>query len=228
MNINSLLELIAVDLNDAAPGHEFTTWSREQIRAYVEEAVQVAFIERPDLFIETRVIRLQPCTYIQDTCDCTQVRRVLGQTTKDGRILRLLRPKKNSEKIQWHGRTCPVSPKNFELKEYSIDTLTDKLWVYPMVPAGMDVYVAVECSVAPSENSTNYDIPTELRAAVVQWVLYRAKMVDAENNTGVLAAAKEHQDTFWKLLTAQVVMQDLTAENRDAQSTVSSGVRRSS
>lgn len=217
MSVESLLYEIAVDLNDAAPGHEFTTWSRAQLRAYLEEAIQTAFIERPDLFTEIRVIKLQPCTVVHDTCDCTHVRRVIGQTTKDGRLIRPLRPRKNDDKLQWTGRKCLRSPKDFELTEYSIDNVTDKLWVYPQVPAGVDVYVSVECAVMPKNFGGDFDVPIEIRAAVVQWVLYRAKMVDGENNTNIISVAKDHRTAFWELLNAQVNSKDIIAEKDDAR-----------
>lgn len=205
MKFDSLLDQIAVDLNDAAPGHVFTTWSREQLRAYLEEAIQIAFTERPDLFMETRVIKVKPCTVVQDTCDCTQVRRVIGQSTAGGSIIKYLRFKQSgTDKLVWNGRTCRVHPKKFELQEYYIDGVTDKVWVYPEVPAGIDVYILVECAVIPDVFGPSYNIHTELRAAVVQWVLYRAKMVDGENNTAIVSVANYHKTTFWELLRASV------------------------
>lgn len=210
MKFSSLLERLAVDLNDAAPGHEFTTWSRPQLRAYLEEAVSTAFIERPDLFTETRIIKLKPCTVVQDTCDCTHIRRVIGQATKDGRILNTLKPKKNNDKLIWNGWTCPVHPRDFKLTQYSIDDVTNKLWVYPQVPAGLDIYVAVECAVMP-DTSGDYDVPVELEAAVIQWALYRAKMVDGENNATIVSVANAHKTTFWELLQAQVNSRNIVA-----------------
>lgn len=237
MNINSLLNIIAADLNDNAPGHAFTTWSQEQLRAYAEEALEIAYYQRPDLFIKRRVIRLQPCTYMHDTCDCTKVYRVHGQTTKDGRIIRLLRPEKIIDrpelrlklKERWRGRTCPL-PRNlrggkFYLESYELHEETDTLWLYPMVPPGEEVYITVDCLVPMDKLVGNFDVLDEFRAAVMQWVLYRAKMIDAEHNPTVLSAAKEHSDNFWKLLAVHVVMQEAT-EGDDAGTTSSPGVRR--
>lgn len=215
MQVSSLLEQLAVDLNDAAPGHEFTTWSRDQIRAYLIEGIQVSFSVRPDLFIETVIIKAEPCSVVQDTCDCTHIRRVIGQSTKNGRIIKELRQRSNDDKLRWTGRTCPVPPDKFELKEYSIDNATDKLWLYPQVPAGKDIYVMVECAKVPEDIDDDYDIPAELLAPVVQWVLYRAKMVDGENNTAIIQVATGHQNTFWALLKAQKDNEDLTSETEN-------------
>lgn len=201
MKFGSLLDQIAVDLNDAAPGHEFTTWSRPQLRAYLEEAIQIAFTERPDLFIDTRIIKVKPCSVVQDTCDCTQVRRVIGQSTANGSIKKYLRVKRlGTDKMVWNGRTCRRHPKNFELEEYYIDGVTDKVWVYPEVPAGLDIYILVECAVLPTEFTDDYVVNSEFRAAVIQWVLFRAKMVDGENNSAIVSIANQHKTTFWELL----------------------------
>lgn len=215
MQVSSLLEQLAVDLNDAAPGHEFTTWSRDQIRAYLIEGIQVSFSVRPDLFIETVIIKAEPCSVVQDTCGCTHIRRVIGQSTKNGRVIKELRQRSNDDKLRWTGRTCPVSPDKFELKEYSIDNATDKLWLYPQVPAGKEIYVMVECAKVPEDIDDDYDIPAELLAPVVQWVLYRAKMVDGENNTAIIQVATGHQNTFWALLKAQKDNEDLTSETEN-------------
>lgn len=216
MYVSSLLEQLAVDLNDAAPGHEFTAWSREQIRAYLIEGIQVAFTERPDLFIETVIIKVNPCSILQDTCDCTHIRRVIGQSTMDGRIIKELRQRSNNDKLRWTGRTCPTSPDKFELKEYSIDNITDKLWLYPQAPPGKDIYVLVECAKAPDNIQDDYDIATELLAAIKQWVLFRAKMVDGENNAAIIQVAMQHQNTFWKLLDSQKQNEDITVEKENA------------
>ena len=215
MLLSDIIVRIAVDLNDAAPGHEFTTWSETQLHFYVQEALDTIFNIRPDLFIETRIIKMQPCTYVQDTCDCTQIHAVIGQVTESGRLIKRLRMREQGVKQLWTGWSCPVSPKNFELREYYIDKDTDKLWVFPQVPAGTDVYLMVECSVLPDASSHSYDIPGELVPMVMQWALYRAKMVDGESNQLILTAAKEHRAVFENLLNvsmASQTMQDTSNE----------------
>lgn len=215
MNIKSLLYQVAVDLNDAAPGHEFTTWSEQQLRAYLEEAIQTAFTRRPDLFIQTRVVKVEPCSVVQDVCDCTKLRRVIGQTDENGRIIKLLRPRKRDDALLWTGRTCHKSPKEFQLSHYTIDEASNKLWLYPQVPAGLDVYVLLECVVMPEAIDDNTTIPPELVGAVVQWALYRAKMVDGENSPTVVSVANAHKAAFWELLTAQAEQKSVAVEGDD-------------
>lgn len=200
MSFGSMLDQLAWDLNDAGPSGTFVTWTREQIRAYLEEAIQLAATSRPDLFIETRIMKVQPCTLVQDTCDCTNIRRVIGQSTKDGRVFKRLRKKKGDETITWTGRVCSSPYKNFELVEYSIDDTTDKLWLYPVVPPGKDIYVVIECSVAPSGIQDSYEIPSELTAPIRQWVLFLAKSMDGEYSSEMITQARLHKDTFFQLL----------------------------
>lgn len=216
MKLSSLLAEAAVDLNDAAPGHEFTTWHREQIRAYIEEAIQIAFSERPDLFSGMKIIKVQPCSVVQETCDCTHITRVIGQVSEHGMLLKPLRERKNNQ-IFWPGHSCPVSPKAFMLNEFMIDQTSDKLWLWPQVPAGLDVYVMVICAVFPSELDDDVDdIPDELAPAIRQWVLFRAKMVDGENSEAVVQVANTHKTTFYELL-ALSKQDEATARNTNAR-----------
>lgn len=219
MLVSDIVYALAVDLNDAAPGHEFTTWSRSQLTTYVIEAVQTTFSERPDLFIETKIMEVEPCTELQEACDCTKVRRVIGQATADGRVLKKLRIRSSNDKLKWPGpsRDCG-SYSNFSLSEYSIDEGTNRIWLYPRVPPGISVYVLIECAVIPSSVGSDYDVPSELVAAVKQWALYRAKAVDEEINPNVAQVAENHQATFWRLIQAQRDSEDIIAGQDDGRS----------
>ena len=53
--LQRLARQVSIDLNDYATGHEFTTWSEEQINTYLIEGLQVAFTFRPDLFLHSVV-----------------------------------------------------------------------------------------------------------------------------------------------------------------------------
>lgn len=215
MLLSDIVHDIAVDLNDAAPGHEFTTWSEAQIMTYVLEGIQTAFAERADLFIETRIMEVEPCTELQSACDCTKVRRVIGQANENGRVIKKLSVRSNKDKLRWPGRTCPVPANNFSLSEYSIDEGTNRIWVYPAVPFGVDVYLLIECAVIPSVIDGDYDVPDELVAAIKQWALYRAKAVDEENTPATAQVAENHQATFWRLLQAQRDSEDIAESNED-------------
>lgn len=214
MRIGSLLELLAVDLNDAAPGHEFTTWPKQQLRAYLVEALQTAFIERPDLFLEEVVVKVVPCAVRQVLDCCTKIRRVIGQCDADGHVFKLLRPRRMDDRLVWTGRTCAVPPNKFSLSQYALDDAADAIWFWPQVPAGLDVYVLVECAKMPADVDDDYDVESELCAAAVQWALYRAKSIDAENNQAIVQVADNHKQTFWQLLTVSAQTTTNTPNNR--------------
>lgn len=205
MQISSLLDRLAQDLNDAAPGHEFTTWPRALLLSYLEEGLQVAFASRPDFFLDQHTVKLDPCTLSHKLCGCTKIYRVLGQSTKDGHVIRQLRQRKHTDRLLWTGRACTGNRRNFALLSYSIDDVADTLWVYPAVPYGTDVYVLVECAAVPKNVKESDSIPDDLAPAISQWVLYRALMIDMEMDQGGAAIATSHEAEFWKLLQANRV-----------------------
>lgn len=208
MKLGSLLYQLAVDLNDAESGHEYTTWTQDQLRAYLSEGIQATFTERPDLFMEVKTIKVTACDTVQDTCECSTISKVLGQATASGRVIRSIRRRSSSEKLIWRGKTCPGDPRNFELREYSIDPITGTLQLYPPVPPDVDVYIAVECSVRPDTDNwdDSFDLNNEVVPMVMQWALYRAKMVDGENNALIIQVAVGHKNAFWELVTANRIV----------------------
>lgn len=199
MLISSLLELVAADLND----RQHTVWSVEQLRAYIQEGFNNAFVRRPDSFMDEKVIKVEPCVTYQEVCECSSIRRVIGQSTKDGRIIKELRKRTNKDRLKWPGEACDIDLNNFELDEYSVDSKTNKLRVFPAVPAGLDIYVVVECSVSPDDLNMDDDMDGVISTAVHQWALFCARMVDAENNPAVFDVARTHEVTFWRILKAQ-------------------------
>lgn len=198
MKAKSLLYDLAVDLNDAAPGHEFTTWSARQLLTYVEEGLQVACALRPDLFLHTVVIPVTPMSTEQTACQCTRIYRVIGQSDENGKVIRELRRMRSAEEARWFGPMCGrISDK---LTEYSIDDTSNKIWLYPQVPPNKKLYLLIECAVAPEGIDDSFEVPVQLLPIVKQWVLYRAKLVDGENNPLIVQVATMHEQSFYRLL----------------------------
>lgn len=204
MAVADVVRQISIDLNDHEAGHEFVTWSESQLEAYVLEGLQLAFSFRPDLFVAQHVVKLEPGHSDQKFCDCTQIRRVLGVCTAEGRVLYSLRKLKQSDKNVWTGFSCPSDPRDYKATEYSIDADTDTVFIEPPPPAGQDVYLLVECASLPSDPS-EIGNAAEVRAAVIQWALYRAKSIDSENNAAIFQVARDHRNTFFQLLRIQAV-----------------------
>lgn len=207
MKLKLLLDQLAGDLNDNEEGHAYTTWTEKDIRAWIEEGLSLIFDKRPDLFLELRVIKVSPCTTRQSSCDCDTIRRVIGQTTESGRLLRQLRKRSLDMQIQWTAPVCRRhQPGNgFVLDGYAIDSVGDTLYLYPEVPPGEDVYVQVECAVRPTMDMLDNDveIPSDTTTALKQWVLFRAKIIDAELAAPILSVATLHKTTFYEVLGIQ-------------------------
>lgn len=205
MKFKTLLAEIAGDLNDNEEGHVYTTWQESDVRAWIKEAIGLIFDNRPDLFLELRIIKIEPCTTRQTACDCEVVRRVIGQVTKSGRLIKQLRERSLDIQLQWVAPACrrrTGSP--FSLDGYAIDSVGDSLYIFPEVPPGIDVYVQVECAVRPDEDiSDTTDIKSELIAAIKQWVLFRAKSIDAELAPAILQMATVHKTTFYEIVGIQ-------------------------
>jgi hypothetical protein len=90
--------------------------------------------------------------------------------------------------------------KPYKIREFSLTQDAKGIRVFPRVPPGETAYLAVRCAVRPTDFSDEAIVPPELEPAVIQWVLFRAKMVDAENNVAVMQLALQHQAEFWTVL----------------------------
>jgi hypothetical protein len=215
--LDSIIKQISIDLNDYATGYEFTTWSQEQLHAYVVEGLQIAFQYRPDLFVTREVFELQQGVF-QTVCGSSKIYSILGVCDKDGHVLYHIHRRKFSERLMWTGRTFSDDPRRYKLRDYAVDTTsTNAFNVYPAVPAVTTIYCLLELSREPDNTVT--EIRSELCAPVIQWALYRAKMVDSENNATIFSVAKEHQQTFYNLLQIQTQLQTISRNTDDAIAT---------
>jgi hypothetical protein len=196
------LERLSRELNDAAPGHEFTTWSKELLRGFLSDAIQLIVRVQPAYFVEDVVLTLTACAEYHPICPCSELKPedVIGQSTADGHVVKTLRYRSDDIRLRWFGKPCKSKAKPFRLKEYSISKDGKGLKVYPPVPPGQNVYLMLRCLITPNDFSDGAEFDDELVPAIVQWCLSQAKFLDAENNAAILAVAKEHENTFWTLL----------------------------
>jgi len=201
--VESLLIGYAEDLNDAEPGHEFTIWSREQLLRYHNEGLCLVATLRPDMFTKTLVVKVDPCTEDQTLCDCSVVHKVIGQTDSAGRLLKPLRLRNTKSAMTWTGAKCATPRRVTQLKEYALDVSTNKVSVYPALSPGVDAWIKVECTTTPTPltlDGTGDGVERcAFSAAVLQWVMYRAKEID-ELSPALRAASKEHFTNFGNIL----------------------------
>jgi hypothetical protein len=202
MRLDELLRQLAVDLNDAEVGRDFTGWSKVQLRFYILEGVREAMAVRPELFHETVVLTVEPGQTWQERCPCLHltVEGVLGQSTETGRILNLLKYRPLDPRLAWSGPECPSSGR---LREFTISPNGRAIRVYPSVSPGAPAhYLALRCAVWPvkDDDDDTAELPDELTAALLQWGQFRALMVDGESNQLAFQAAMQHKATFYELL----------------------------
>jgi hypothetical protein len=205
MNIGDLLRRLSLDLNDAAPGYEFATWSQEQLRGYIEEGLQLVASSQPATLTQELVLELTPGAVYQSLCDCLSLTResIIGQSTSEGEVFQTLRPRPDTDNA-WPGKECPVKSKPFRLREFSIATDGNAFRVYPSVPKNEKVYLAVRCPVVPDVDDDTAEVPQDAVLPVIQWALYRAKIVDAAQSQVMSTMAVEHRDTCYSLLGVKV------------------------
>ncbi|MDR1872018.1 MAG: hypothetical protein LBS60_08925 [Deltaproteobacteria bacterium] len=199
--VNDILYKLAVDLNDAAPGHEFTTWSKEQLRGYVIEGCQIISGTKPGWFAKPVVLEFTGCQQYYEICSCTSLDAsdVLGQSDAAGNVFQTLKSRPFGLKGRWSGPECePPPPDRFKLREFSITPDGRSIQLFPKVPPGLTVYVAALCSVIPDDDAM--EVPLKVIAPVIQYVLYRAKMVDGENNPAIATIAAKHFEVFTTLV----------------------------
>jgi hypothetical protein len=193
--VGEALLRLAADLGDAAPGHEFASWPREQLRGYLAEACQIVSEAKPGTFSRDLVLSFTGTRPSYDLCPCSTLSadEVLGQSDELGNVLWSLKPRPYGAKGRWPGPECPP-PAKFRLREFSVSPDGRSIQFYPNIPPGLTVHLAARCSAFPSGDWD--EVADKAYPAIAQYVLYRAKMVDGENNPAVLTAASKHLEAF--------------------------------
>lgn len=169
----NIVDRIAADLNDA----DHIAWSVQDITDWAKEGTDMIVSLKPELFKTRKVVALEPCTEFQTVDCCDFIFRVVGESDADGNILRPLRRAKSWVE-SWPIPAC--KPTRWGgLKRYAI--LGDKdLYVAPAPPSGEELYVVVECTAADDVDINA--LPASIRGPLIQWVLFRARSMDAESS----------------------------------------------
>lgn len=213
MIASSVIAEVSHDLNDQVPGYEYTRWSVEQLHSYLREALVAVGHQFQKEFVGMVIVELEPGGDWQKACDCSSIVRIVGESTKSGKLRRYLRKIADVEADLWTGDIshCPARGKDYAIDGYSISVVDDSLFrVYPPVPPNVTKYVLVECFKEPDGYSLDTDVPEKLVVMVKQWMLYRALSVDSENNPTITELANTHQKTYFNLMKAL-----LEAEERE-------------
>lgn len=230
MLVSDVVRDLSVDLNDQVPGYEYTRWTKEQLAVYVAEALlQLAALPEIRRYFTKRVIIPLDAGFVwQGACaECTQVVRILGESSSSGQLLRQLRRMEDAEDNIWAGDVfsahCASSPKDYKMTGYSVNAADpSQFMVFPPVPYGQKRYVVADCYQEPDGTNMSTDVPDKLIAIVKQWALYRALMVDSENSPTITGVAERHNQTYFKLIETMLSLEALKDNDDGADR---SGVR---
>lgn len=208
MEVGAIIKQVSLDLNDQVDGYEYTRWSQEQLLSYVREAVIDVSIMLKHLFYKQVLVKVEQAAVWQKPCDCTEIIRVIGEADESGRITRMLLPMQDNDAGMFGNeleRCVSTKRSDYAMSRYSLYAPDHAFFrVYPPVPVGVDKWVMLECFVRPIVEDMGFNVPDELVTLVKHWVIYRALMVDSENNATVTEVAmnhfKVHQELFKGLM----------------------------
>ena len=208
MKAARIIEDVSRDLNDQEPGYEYTRWTQAQLASYLREALLDAAPYVKDLFLAKTVVRAEPGGGWQKACSCTDIVRIEGVSDADGRLLYSLQRLPDDDAYDWEGRTAGrcATASAWKGRGYAVNSADESEFrLAPPLPGGLpDVYVLVRCYALPEDVDGSTDVPSELEAAVKQWMLYRALSVDSENNAAITELAVRHRQSYTDLLNRMI------------------------
>lgn len=220
MTLKDWLLTIAFQLQDAEPNHEFTRYPIAQLLAAYNAAMGIASANRPDLFTDYEVMKLQPGRY-QDAraCGCTNIFDVLEQTDAHGGIIKEIkgaRKTNTTNKRNWNKPSCLNTPKSES--GYTVDTanidpnMNGRFTIKPPVPCGVDAYVRIKCVKQPcmlDESQVNeyFDANSKLNTAAWHYVM--GIMLQGDRFTQNSASQSQYNlSTFFTLLDIEMKQEE--------------------
>lgn len=202
-----IIQEVSNDLNDQVTNYEYTHWTTSQLRSYLQEALLMCAHTFKEIFYKKLIVTLDPHQIWQASCDnCTEIITVYGEVDEQNRLIKTFRIKDDDSVYDGSvlkGQVCKSSDYNAdsELFAYTINKVDFKSFrVYgDLKPTETGRRVLIECYQQPDINLK--DIPDRLVGIIKQWMLYRALIVDSENNATIQEIAKTHLQTYTLLLT---------------------------
>jgi hypothetical protein len=114
--------------------------------------------------------------------------------------MRALRPRSDALDLRWFPDPVPPRARPFLLDEFAVPADGRSIRVFPEIPPGETVWLALRPDVVPDFGDDGAEVPDGAVPALTQWALHRAKGMDAENNPAIMYAARDHKETFFLLL----------------------------
>lgn len=192
---------------DGCDGQNFVRWGKEDLLHYAKDALSNLYTLYPKKFTTVQEIELAPGKIQKLPDGLTLLSKVLGAHTNGDAIASIASPTHTRlADVFSHecGKTNQYSTaaKDYTLNGYELETSADNIfYVSPPVPKTEDpVMVTVLCSKVPSTDFSFTDIvPSWAHSLLLEWMLYRAFIVDSESQTDV-ANAELHHKNFFSLL----------------------------
>lgn len=190
MNRRELLQSISGDLNDVGSVGG-RVWSDALLSMWVSEAITIITTTVPKLFTHTEICKVPTCAEEQ----LTNVVHVYGVYTKCGSFVSKLRKQSLDTTTAWTGNSIKCHNGTFRITSYAIDSM-GTLHTFPTVPCGAEIYIKVGRTLPPdADDFTDTIIPM-----IRQWVLWRAKSMDADASPMLKEISMVHYQAFYKLL----------------------------
>jgi len=203
-----LIRRTSVLLNDQEAGHEYTTWTVPMLLDFYNEAMCTIFALRPTLFSKPVTLTLSPGSTQTLPPEYGQLLSITTNTT-DGAgctpegapvtmsAFNMVAGLGKKAKCVGAGSCTPYAVSSYRAGEAGEGVFS----VEPPVPCGEDAKVNALVTVRPPKVSRcdvndPADMPCEMDAPIIDYMLWRAYSIDAESQFSY-AAARRHQATFY-------------------------------
>lgn len=226
----SLIDLASRQLNDAEPGHSNIRWTRADLLAYLNEALCMLAIVRPNIFLGTQEIELKQGVVQTLPPGVKALYAIEGTLQKDG-SLSAKRPSKSDIYLsRWFNDPCATAralrgATEYVVASYSVDANDKQMFKVqpPVPPPPPAVKVLARVLKAPrglTEEGDDPGVDCCYVPALLEWMLYRAYGVDDESASSP-QRSREHFAAFLAILQIDAAQQAALMVNKLGASNVS-------
>lgn len=217
MERTQIIKEVSKDLNDQVTNYEYIHWTKDLLAAYLQEALINLAYNLKEIFYKKIIVTVNPNQVWQTPCEgCSEIIKVYGEVDQQGNLIKVFYEKQDDNvyvgaNFGYENCVDPNQPSN--LYAYSLNKVDYKSFrLYGnLKPTETDRRILIQCYQEPDNTLT--DIPYRLVAAIKQWMLYRALIIDSENNSTIAEIAKTHLQTY-TLLTTELLNQQNRLEVR--------------
>lgn len=185
---------ISAYLVDQEPEYEFTHWSEDEVRTYLQDALRILAMNAKRLFVSRKIITLQPGAHQTLDPGCAELHSVLGAVNRRGEVVAPMRRASYRAATSIARPTC-AGAGGYRPTTYSVDSGDARSFVIsPPAPAGGREKVAVMCFAPPVIHHLDeeYPAPDDTIPIVKELMMYYAYGQDTES-----VPARDYQKTHW-------------------------------